>query len=108
MYSPADLPSSTRAAPAKNVSTSLAWYISSLLVSDFGLPVSRDSTSTISSARESMAAASLLMACERSYGVVSRHDSKAVAAAPKARSTSSSRDNGAEAYTWPVEGSITS
>src|SRR5688572_10145545 len=48
------------------------------------------------------------MACERSYGVVSRHDSNAVDAASKARSTSSSRDNGADAYTWPVEGSITS
>ncbi len=59
MYSPADLPSSTRAAPAKKVSTSLAWYISSLMVSDFGLPVSRDSTSTISAARDSTAAASL-------------------------------------------------
>ena len=66
MYSPADLPSSTRAAPAKKVSTSVAWYISSLMVSAFGLPVSRDSTSTISAARDSTAAASLLRACERS------------------------------------------
>ena len=57
MYSPADLPSSTRAAPAKNRIWSTIGGISSDIVSPRGLPVFSDSASTISSARSSIASA---------------------------------------------------
>ncbi len=79
---------------------SSAWpRISSLIVSALGLPVSRDSTSTMSWARSSIARANWCSIFERSYGVVSRQVSNAVDAAPNARSTSSAPDSGAEAYT---------
>src|SRR5690349_7949407 len=108
MYSPADLPSRIRAAPAKKRKWSEAYGISSSMVIWIGLPVSRHSTLLISSARASIASAILSNAAARSCGVVFRHDSKAVAAAPYARSTSSADDIGACPYTSPVVGSITS
>ncbi len=58
-YSPADRPSSTRAAPAKNRSWSSIGGISSLRVSASGLPVFSHSTAMISSARASTASANL-------------------------------------------------
>ena len=64
------------------------------MVSPKGLPVFSDSARTISSARSSMASAILNMASCRSEGVVSRHVSKALSAAPNARSTSSSLGEG--------------
>ena len=70
-YSPADLPSSTRAAPAKNRSWSIAGGSSSSIVKPSGLPVSRDSTATNSWARFSSASAILSSARCRSEGVVS-------------------------------------
>ena len=78
MYSPAERPSSTRAAPAKNRIWSTAGGISSDMVSPSGLPVSLDSTATSSSARSSTASAILSSACCRSEGVESRQLSKAV------------------------------
>ena len=108
MYSPAERPSSTRAAPAKNRIWSIAGGISSSVVSPIGLPVSFDSTLTNSSARFSTASAILSSAFCRSLGVVSPQLSNAFAAAEYARSTSSALDIGAAAYTSPVVGSTTS
>ena len=88
MYSPADRPSSTRAAPAKNRSWSTIGGISSLAVSARGLPVLRHSASRSSSVRASIASAILSSARWRSAGVVSRQPSNASAAAVMARSTS--------------------
>ena len=81
MYSPADLPSSTRAAPAKNRSWSSIGGISSLAVRAWGLPVFSPSRRMKSSARASMASANFSSAVWRSPGVVSPHVSKAVEAA---------------------------
>ena len=81
MYSPADLPSSTRAAPAKNRIWSTIGGISSLRVSAIGLPVFSHSTAMSSSARASIASANLSSARCRSLGVLSRQLSNAVAAA---------------------------
>ena len=97
MYSPAERPSSTRAAPAKNRIWSIAGGISSSVVSPIGLPVSLDSTRTNSSARFSTASAILSSACCRSLGVVLPQASWALAAAAYARSTSSAPDFGAAA-----------
>ena len=108
MYSAADLPSSMRAAPAKKRIWSTAGGISSLIVSAIGLPVFWLSTATNSSARDSSASAILSRARCRSDGVVSRHDSKAVAAAPIAASTSAAPETGAVANVRPVVGSIRS
>ena len=108
MYSPADLPSSIRAAPAKKRIWSTAGGISSVMVSPSGLPVLRLSTATNSSARASIASAILSSARWRSDGVVSRHDSNAVAAAAIAASTSAAPETGALANTSPVVGSIRS
>ncbi len=95
-YSPADLPSSTRAAPAKNRKWSEAYGISSSIVSASGLPVSRHSTALISSIRSSIASAMRSRARARSCGVVSQpQPSKAASAAAYARSTSSLPDIGA-------------
>ena len=80
-YSPADLPSSTRAAPAKNRIWSIAGGSSSSTVKPIGLPVSLDSTSTNSRDRFSSASAILSMASCRSLGVVSPQVSNAFAAA---------------------------
>ncbi len=81
MYSPADLPSSRRAAPAKNRKWSTPIGSSSDAVSPIGLPVSFDSTRTNSSERFSSASAILSSAFIRSCGVVSPHSSKAESAA---------------------------
>ena len=80
MYSPADLPSRTRAAPAKNRSWSTIGGTSSDAVSACGLPVFSASRRTNSSARASMASANLSRACCRSLGVASPQVSKALAA----------------------------
>ena len=95
MYSPADLPSRTRAAPAKNRSWSTIGGISSLMVSAMGLPVFRPSTSANSWERASTASASLSRARLRSAGVVSFQVVKASAAVRSAVSTSSAVDTGA-------------
>ena len=95
MYSPAERPSSSRAAPAKNLKWSDAYGISSDMVSPSGLPVSLHSTALISSIRSSIAWAILSSALPRSWGVVWPQDSNAAAAAAYARSTSSAPDIGA-------------
>ncbi len=97
MYSPADLPSSTRAAPAKKRIWSHIGGTSSSIVSCFGLPVFCDSISTSSSARSSNASAIRSRARWRSLGVVSRQLSKARAESWKAASMSAARDSGAVA-----------
>ncbi len=66
MYSPAALPCITRAAPAKNRKWSEAYGISSDIVRCNGLPVSRHSTSLISSFRASIASAICSIAVARS------------------------------------------
>ena len=81
MYSPADLPSSTRAAPAKNRIWSTIGPISSLCVSATGLPVFCVSAATRSSALASTASAIRIRAFCRSLGVASRQVSKAADAA---------------------------
>ncbi len=81
MYSPADRPSSSREAPAKNLKWSEAYGISSDIVSPSGLPVSLHSTALISSIRFSMAWAMLSSAFPRSWGVVSPQPSNAASAA---------------------------
>ena len=81
MYSPADLPSSTRAAPAKKRKWSTVGGISSLAVRPSGLPVSRHSAATNSSARDSSASAIRSRASERSCGVVRPQEPKARCAA---------------------------
>ena len=78
MYSPADRPSRLRAAPAKNRSWSTIGGISSLAVSASGLPVFSLSRAMSSSAFASIASAIFSSASERSDGVLSRQDSKAV------------------------------
>jgi hypothetical protein len=80
MYSPADRPSSTRAAPAKNRIWSSIGGISSDRVSGTSLPVLRLSASTSSSARASIAPAMRSSACWRWAGVVDRQPSNALAA----------------------------
>lgn len=108
MYSPADRPSNSRAAPAKKRNSSTAGGSSSSAVSWRGLPVLRTSASTRSAARASTASASLSRAFCRSAGVVSRHVSNAVAAARIAASTSAALETGAWAKTSPVHGSMRS
>ena len=107
-YSPADRPSSSRAAAAKNRSWSTDGGSSSDSVSATGLPVFLVSASVISSARFSTASANFSMARLRSAGVLSRQVSNAAAAAWRASSTSAALDTGACAYASPVLGSITS
>ena len=108
MYSPADRPSSTRAAPAKKRIWSTIGGISSDMVSASGLPVFSLSAATSSSARASIASAIRSSAFCRSLGVLSRQPSKAAAAADIAASTSSADETGAWAKTSPVLGSTRS
>ena len=82
MYSPAERPSSTRLAPAKNRKWSEAYGISSDIVRPIGLPVSLHSTALISSTRSSTFSAILSIAEARSFGVIRPHSSKAFSAAP--------------------------
>ena len=81
MYSPAALPSRTRAAPAKNRSWSTIGGISSLAVSALILPVFSDSRAMSSSACASIESANFSSACWRSLGVVRPHSANAVSAA---------------------------
>ncbi len=97
MYSPAALPSSTLAAPAKNRIWSTIGGISSDMVSGIGFPVFSDSIATSSSAFSSMTSASFNRARCRSLGVDHRHFSNALPAAWKAWSTSCASEFGAEA-----------
>jgi hypothetical protein len=96
-YSPADRPSSTRAAPAKKRSSSATGGTSSVRVIPIGLPVFLLSASTSSSDLASIASANLSSARLRSAGVESRHVPKAAAAACNAASTSAGPDTGAVA-----------
>lgn len=96
MYSPAERPSSSRAAPAKKRIWSTIGGISSLRVRPSGLPVFSDSAAIRSSARSSNASAILSRAFWRSAGVVSRQAGKAAAAASMAASTSA----------WPESGEV--
>ncbi len=81
MYSPADLPSSTRAAPAKKRNWSTMGPTSSLRVSATGLPVFSLSSAASSSPAASIASANFSSASCRSLGVVSRQVSNAAEAA---------------------------
>jgi hypothetical protein len=108
MYSPAALPSSSRAAPAKKRSWSTIGTSSSLLVSPSGLPVFLDSTAANSSARASTASASFSRASCRTAGVERRQSLKAAAAVRSACSTSSALETGAWAITCSVTGSMIS
>ncbi len=105
MYSPADLPSRWRAAPAKKRIWSTMAGISSAMVTATGLPVFSHSTRTRSSARASRASAIRKRARLRSDGVASRHSGKAAAAAAMARSMSLAPETGASRYSSPVLGS---
>ncbi len=69
-----------------------------------GLPAFWLSSRPISSARASIASASLSMSRLRSWGVVCCHVSKALAAASAARSTSAAPDAWTWAMTWPLAG----
>ena len=108
MYSPAERPSSIRAAPAKKRIWSTIGGISSDRVSASGLPVFCDSAFTSSSAWDSMASAMRSRARLRSAGVESRQPGNASAAEANAASTSVSLDTGARAKASPVLGSIRS
>jgi hypothetical protein len=108
MYSPADRPSSIRAAPAKNRIWSTIGGISSDSVSATGLPVFLDSAATNSSARDSIASAILSRARLRSDGVAPRQAGKASAADVTAASTSALLETGAVPNTSPVAGLIRS
>src|SRR5438046_7102184 len=107
MYSPADLPSSTRAAPAKKRKLSEQTGSSSFAY-ESGLPTFRDSSSASSSVCSSLASASFKSISARSPGVVSRHSTRAFFAAWTARSTSSALAFGTSAITSPVAGFRTS
>src|SRR4249919_1308607 len=107
MYSPADLPSSRRAAPAKKRMLSAQTGISSLAY-ESGLPTFSDSSSASSSPCSSIVSASFSRASARSPGVVSSHSGKAVFAASTARSTSASVPRGTSAIVSPVAGFRTS
>src|SRR4051795_5402554 len=72
MYSPADLPSSMRAAPAKKRRLSAENGISSRDAIN-GLPTLTDSSCASSSAFSSITSASLCRSSDRSFGVFSSH-----------------------------------
>src|SRR5215468_12329434 len=108
MYSPAERPSSMRAAPAKNRIWSIIGGISSDRVSATGLPVFSVSAATSCSAFSSRVSAIRSSARLRSAGVVSRHFSNASLAAANAAVTSASREIGAVAKASPALGSTTS
>jgi hypothetical protein len=73
-YSPADLPSRWRAAPAKKRRLSLMNGMSAL-ETEIGLPTSRASSIARFSASASIASASLNSIAERSFGGVSNQTS---------------------------------
>src|SRR5215211_8776561 len=107
-YSPADLPSSTRPAPAKKRRLSQRKGISSSRKAPRGLPASAASRSASSSAWSSSRSASLMIAAARSPGVVAAQPGKARFAAATARSTSSSAESCISAIASPVAGFVTS
>src|ERR687884_1147664 len=107
MYSPLDLPSRTRAAPAKKRMLSEQTGISSFAYGS-GLPTLRDSISASSSACSSTTSASLRRSPARPAGVVSSHSGSACFAAWTARSTSSAVACGTSAIVSPVAGFNTS
>lgn len=94
MYSSAERPSRSRAAPAKKRIWSTIGGISSVRVSPIGLPVFSDSAAIRSSARSSKASAILSRARWRSAGVASRQAGNAAAAAAIAASTSAGPESG--------------
>src|SRR4051794_20616852 len=105
MYSPADLPSRLRAAPAKKRRLSATTGSSSSSVVWYGLPTFSDSMRASSSAFSSIASAIRRSASARSPGVVSKAQSwKALPAAATAAFTSSSPDTGASAISSSVAG----
>src|SRR4051794_17309901 len=107
MYSPADFPSSVRAAPAKKRRLSAENGISSREAIS-GLPTLTDSSCESSSALSSMTSASLCRSSDRSLGVFSSQSGRALFAASTARSTSSALHRGTSAITSPVAGAMTS
>src|SRR3954470_866733 len=107
MYSPADLPSSRRAAPAKKRMLSEQTGSSSFAYAS-GLATFCDSSSATSSLCSSIASASLSSASARSPGVVSSHSGRAFFAASTARSTSAWVPRGTSAIVSPVAGLRTS
>src|SRR5258705_4441941 len=107
MYSPVDLPSSTRAAPAKKRMLSAEIPGSSTATAQ-GLPVLSDSRRASSSAFSSIASAIFSSTVMRSPGVESSHSGSALAAASTARSTSAWVPCGTSAIFSPVAGLITS
>src|SRR5215475_2332057 len=107
MYSPVDLPSRLRAAPAKKRRLSAENGISSREAMS-GLPTLADSSCASSSACSSITSASLWRSSERSFGVFSSHSGAAACAASTARSTSSAPQRGTSAIVSPVAGAITS
>ncbi len=106
MYSPAALPSSMRAAPAKKRSWSAPTLTSSSAIMDFGWPVLRHSASTSSSQCSSRASASFSSAVWRSLGVVLPQVRNARCAAATAASTSAAVDTGIEPTRDSSTGSI--
>src|SRR5580765_7010585 len=107
MYSPAERPSRTRAAPAKKRMLSEHTGISSRAY-DSGLPTFRDSISASSSAFASSTSASLSRTSARSAGVDSSHSGSAPFAAATARPTSSASQRGTSAIVSSVAGFSTS
>src|SRR5690348_12069780 len=107
MYSPADLPSNTRAAPAKKRMLSAENGISSRDAIS-GFPTFTDSSWASSSACSSMMSAIRWRSSDRALGVRSDHSGHAAFATATARSTSSAEHEGTDAITSPVAGAITS
>src|SRR5919205_2641346 len=107
MYSPADFPSSRRAAPAKKRMLSAENGISSRDAIK-GLPTFSDSSCASSSACSSSTSASRCRSSDRSFGVFSSQSGSTFFAASTARSTSSAEQRGTDAITSPVAGAITS
>src|SRR6476469_5465149 len=107
MYSPADFPSSCRAAPAKKRRLSAPNGISSRDAIN-GLPTFSDSSCASSSALSSITSASLCKSSDRSFGVLSSQSGSTFFAASTARSTSSAAQRGTSAITSPVAGAMTS
>src|SRR5437773_6208843 len=107
MYSLTALPSSSRAAPAKNRRLSTTTGTSSI-AAPTGLPAFWLSSRPISSTRASIASASFRSAPDRSAGVAEPQAGNALSAAWTARSTSSAPLFGTRAITWSLAGLITS
>src|SRR6478672_2668060 len=107
MYSPADLPSRLRAAPAKKRRLSAENGISSRETIN-GLPTLLDSICASSSALSSRICASLCRSSERSFGVASSHSGSARFARSTVSSTSSAVMFGTAPIVSAVAGLMTS